>query len=110
MDTDEQVTVKRHYLKEWREFRQMTQEQLAEHVDTSKGVISLLENFGRSLSDKWARRLAKPLKVQPGWLLDYDPNNIPTDVMDLWAAIPDEDKPQAQSILETFTKKTVAGA
>lgn len=62
-----------HYLRQWREFRRMTQEQLADAVGTSKAVISLLESENRGLSDKWAHRLAKPLRTTPGALFDYDP-------------------------------------
>lgn len=86
----------------------MTQEDLAEAVDTKASVISLLENGNRRLSDKWAYRLAPALRARPGWLLDFDPNTVPTDILDLWAEIPDESKPQARSILETFRRPVAA--
>src|SRR5258706_12589538 len=68
-----------HFLKEWREKKKLTQEQLGGLVKTTKGQISLLESsaYGdddkrkRGLSPKWARRLGKALGIQPGWLLDY---------------------------------------
>lgn len=98
----------KNYLRKWREFRKMTQEQLAAAVDTDKSVISLLEGEGsnvRGLDAQWAHRLAVPLRTRPGYLLDYDPKDLPTEFIDLWEGIPDDQKPHAKRILETFQKK-----
>ena len=94
-----------HFLAEWREFRQLTQEQLAEGVGTDKSVISLLEDRKRGLSNKWLHKLARALKTTPGAILDYDPNMVPTALLEIWAGIPDEDRPKATSILEAFRRK-----
>ncbi len=91
-----------HYLRQWREFRELSQEQLADAVGTTKGVISLIESGNRGLSDKWARRLAPALRTRPGWLLDHDPNSIPSDLLEVWSAIPVERQSQAIKVLETF--------
>jgi transcriptional regulator with XRE-family HTH domain len=82
----------------------MTQEQLAIAVGTDKGVISLLESGSRGLSDKWLRRLAPILETSPGHLLDHDPENLPTDIIDIWSRIADDDKPTAKRVLESFRK------
>lgn len=95
-----------HYLVEWRDFRKMTQEQLAEKVGTVKSTISMIETGDRGLSDKWARRLAPVLGTRPGMLLDVDPNDMPSDILQIWAEISEGDKPQARLVLETFRKKT----
>lgn len=91
-----------HHLREWREYREMSQEQLAEAVGTTKGVISLIESGNRGLSDKWARRLAPALRTRPGWLLDHDPHTLPSDILEVWSAIPVERQSQALKVLETF--------
>jgi transcriptional regulator with XRE-family HTH domain len=83
----------------------MTQEQLADAVGTDKGVISLLESGARGLSDKWLRRLAPILKTSAGHLLDHDPNDLPTDIIDIWASIPERDKGTAKRVLESFRKR-----
>ena len=95
-----------HFLKEWREFRHLTQEALAAAVGTSKSVISLIESGGRKLSDKWARRLAIPLKVRPGWLLDQDPYEMSTSILEVWGSIPEDQQAQAIMVLKTFVKKS----
>jgi transcriptional regulator with XRE-family HTH domain len=94
----------RNYLRAWREFRELTQEQLADKVGTDKGVISLLESGARRLSDKWLRKLAPALNTTPGHLLDHDPNNMPTDILDIWSKIDDRDRAQAARVLSSFVK------
>jgi transcriptional regulator with XRE-family HTH domain len=93
-----------NHLRAWREFRRLSQEKLAEEVGTTKGVISLLESGQRKLSPKWLRRLAPALHTTAGYLLEYDPNELPTAILDVWADIPDERKEQALRVLETFRK------
>lgn len=99
-----------NHLKAWREWAEMTQEELAAKVGTNNSVISLIESGNRKLSDKWAHRLAPHIRkgtmvVMPGWLLDHHPDDISRDIFSLWAGIPDEMKPQARRVLETFSRK-----
>jgi transcriptional regulator with XRE-family HTH domain len=95
----------KNHLAEWRLFRQMTQQQLADEAGTTKSVISLLESGDRGLSDKWLQRLAPPLRTSPGFLMDHNPEDLPTDILDLWAEIPETHRAQARAVLETFRKK-----
>lgn len=93
-----------NYLRAWREFRKMSQDELADAVGTAKGVISLLENNKRPLSDKWLRKLAEALDTRPGHILDVDPNELDNDIVDIWTRIPERDREQAARVLRTFTK------
>lgn len=93
-----------HFLREWREFREMTQEELADAIGTSKSVISDMERNKLQLSPKWARRIAPVLQTQPGYLVDYAPDDLDTDIIDIWAHIPDGDKPTALRVLESFRR------
>ena len=96
-----------HYLKEWRKFRRMTQDKLADAVDTSKSVISDLERGNLQLSPKWLRKLSPVLGTQPGHILDHDPNNLDTDIIEIWTRI--EDKAQAMKVLQSFVKDGTNG-
>lgn len=98
-----------NHLKAWREFRHMTQEELAAKVGTTGAVISLLESGSRKLSPKWLRALAPALDTRPGYLLDHDPNDVPTDVMEIWGDISDEDKPAAIRALQGFRRTGTTG-
>lgn len=93
-----------NHLRAWRKFRKMTQDELAAAVDTSKSVISDLENERLQLSPKWLRRLAPVLGTQPGHLLEHDPEQLDTDILDLWSKIEARDRPQAVRVLRSFVK------
>jgi transcriptional regulator with XRE-family HTH domain len=86
----------------WREHRGLTQEELAEKVGTYSGQISLLENGKRQLSVKWLYRLADALDITPGWLVDHHPNDISSDIYDIWGRIPEPQKQHARDVMMTF--------
>jgi transcriptional regulator with XRE-family HTH domain len=93
-----------NYLRAWREHREMTQEELAEKVGTTANMIHYLETGERGLSAKWLRRLAPALKTTPGHLLEHDPNQLPADILDIWAGIDERDRRTALRMLESLSK------
>ena len=95
-----------HYLREWRHFRHMTQQELADAVGTSKTVISEMERGNLQVSPKWLMKLAPALRTQPGHIIDHDPEELDSDIIDIWAHIPDENRAQAAAVLRTFQRKT----
>lgn len=97
----------RNHLRAWREFRQMTQEQLADAIGSSKATIGHLENGNRRLSDKWLRKLAPILRTTPGYLLEHDPNDLPTDMLDIWSEIPEAERARALEVLKAFRTGTL---
>lgn len=98
-----------NHLRAWREFRHLTQEELGDLVGTAGNVIGLLESGERGLSQKWLNKLAPALGTTPGFLLDHDPNDLPTGILETWAAIPEENRPQALAVLETFKRTGTEG-
>ncbi|HEY2050458.1 MAG TPA: helix-turn-helix transcriptional regulator [Caulobacteraceae bacterium] len=75
-------------MRDWREFRGLTQAQLAAMAETEGSVISLLESGDRGLSDKWLRRLAPLLETTPGLLLEHHPDDVGVAVLETWAKLP----------------------
>lgn len=102
-DMDDKVP---HYLKEWRKFRGMTQQELADALDTSKSVISDMERGELQLSPKWLRRIAPILQTQPGHILDHDPADLDNDIIDIWAHIDVDKRDTALNVLRQFVTKT----
>lgn len=96
-----------NFLVQWREYRKMTQEELAAAVKppTNASVISLLETRDRGLSNKWLTRLAPVLGTKRGRILDMNPFEADSDVLEIWGIIPEEERPRVLTILATFTKK-----
>lgn len=92
-------------LRAWREFRDLTQDQLAERVGTTPAVISHLETEKRGLSAKWLYRLAPALGTTPGLLLDRDPTDPNSELLEIWASIPEERREQALQVLAIFGRK-----
>ena len=90
-------------LRAWREFRRMTQEELAAKADTTASQISMLESGERGLTHKWALKLAPILKTQPGHLFDTDPNELDSDVHEIWISIDKRDRARALKVLRSFT-------
>lgn len=93
-----------NYLRQWRMFRKLTQEQLAEMVSTNANMIQYLETGERGLSAKWLRRLAPALGTTPGMLLDHDPQQLDSDVIDIWAHADERERRQLSEIAKTLVR------
>lgn len=107
MDTDKNAGP--NFLREWRLFRKLTQEQLAEKVGTNANMIGYLESGERGLSAKWLRKLAPALDTTPGMLLDHDPNELDSDIIDIWAHADRRQKAQLTEIAKTLVRTGTAG-
>ena len=101
---DEDVAIPRHFLREWREYKKLSQDDLAGLIGTSKSVISGFET-GRELSQSWLWRIATALRIQPGHILQTNPENMDTDIIELWASIPDEHKNTVRHQLEALSRE-----
>lgn len=87
---------RRLFLREWRSYRNLTQEKLAERSSLTQGMISQLENDQSDYTGELLRRLADALSCEPVDLIVRDP----TDSESLWT-IWDQAKPgQRRQITE----------
>jgi transcriptional regulator with XRE-family HTH domain len=91
-------------LRAWREFRRLSQDQLAELIGTKGNVIGHLESGERGLSDKWLRRLAPALGTSPGFLLDHAPEDLDAAYIDAAMSVSPDQRAQVLEILKTFRK------
>ena len=98
-----------HKLKAWRKYRRLTQAELAERVGTSESVVSELENSKAEMSLKWLYRFSKALNTTVGFLVEHDPENLDTDIMEIFANVPDDMKPQAKRTLKAFQRDGTNG-
>lgn len=98
-----------NHLAAWRLFRHMTQEELAEAVGCSVASIGHWETGARKLTSKWLPAIAKALNTTPGYILDHDPNDLPTAILDIWASIPEADQPKAIEMLKVFARTGTEG-
>lgn len=95
-----------NHLRAWREYRGLTQAQLAELVDTTDNVISMLESGDRQLSPKWLYRLAPALKTRPGFLFEFAPEDADLSILEAIVEVPADRKGEALQILRVLKTGT----
>lgn len=95
-----------NHLRAWREYRGLTQAQLAELVDTTDNVISMLESGDRQLSPKWLNRLAGALNTRPGFLYEFSPQDADLSILEAILEVPADRKVEALQILKVFRTGT----
>lgn len=93
-----------NYLREWRIFREFTQQQLAEEVGTNANMIQYLERGERGLSAKWLRKLAPALDTTPGMILDHNPNELDSDMVEIWATASNRDRKRMADVMRALVK------
>lgn len=97
-----------NHLRAWRDYRRLTQQELADLVDTNANMIGYLESGERGLSAKWLRRLAPALDTTPGMLLDHDPSKLDSDIIDIWTHADLRQQRQLTDIAKTLVKTGTA--
>ncbi len=93
----------RWFLKEWRKHRGLTQQQLADRVETTKSVISTLENGGQRWNQDLVEALAEALSCDPVDLLIRDPS-APEPIWSIWDRVPAVNRDQALRVLEAMAQ------
>lgn len=93
-----------NYLREWRKFRGMTQQELAAAVETNANMIQYLESGERGLSAKWLRRLAPVLDTTSGMILDHNPYDLDSDMIEIWATASNREKRQIADVAKAIVR------
>lgn len=91
----------RLYLKEWREHRGLTQEQLADRIGISRVMVSKIERGLNPYHQAFLEAAATALMCEPADLLVRNPT-APDAIWSVWDRIPPADKPRAITILKAL--------
>ena len=91
----------RHFLREWREVKGLTQQQVADRLDTGKDQVSRFENYKRKMTLDAAAAFADALGIDT--LAIFRDPAVPSADELLRKATP-EQRRQAFAILETLLK------
>jgi transcriptional regulator with XRE-family HTH domain len=102
-DYTEGMGERRFYLREWRDYRGLTQQQLGDRVNMTKGRISELENRKRRYNEDMLAVLADALRCEIWELIGRNPLIEPEPVTHIWDRIPAQNREQARRTLESFT-------
>lgn len=95
----------RWFLKEWRTFRGLTQQQLADRLDTTKSVISALENGKQRWNQDILELAAEALNCDPVDIIVRDPT-APEPIWSIWDRVPPSNRSLAAKTLEAFAGDT----
>lgn len=81
----------RHYVKEWRQYRGLTQDQLAERVERTRGVISQIESGVTNLTEDMIFALADAFHCAPWDIMRVNPmkEGVVVDITDELRKHPD---------------------
>jgi transcriptional regulator with XRE-family HTH domain len=93
-----------NFLRQWRAFRGLTQQQLASGIGTNANMVQYLESGERGLSAKWLRKLAPVLDTTPGMILDHDPHELDSDIIDIWATASTRERRQLADVARAIVK------
>ncbi|WP_198148456.1 helix-turn-helix domain-containing protein [Elstera litoralis] len=103
------VPRERFYFKEWRKYRRLTQEQLAERISSassdeisiSAGYLSQIETRKLWPSAARLQAIADALDCSIKDLLGHNPFES-SPILSVWRAIPEERRNHALTVLRTF--------
>jgi len=93
-----------NHLGAWMRYRKIKGAALAKSLDITPGMVSDLVNSNRALSAKWLRRLAPELKTTPGMLLDHDPFDLDSDLIEIWVTASLEQRKTLSDVARAVVK------
>lgn len=97
----------RHYIKQWRAFRGLTQEQLAERVGVTHGTISQLERGLIAYTQPMLESLAFALQCEPADLIMRNPEGdawSPWRIFDGVRDLPENEQRRIAAMIDAFRK------
>lgn len=97
------------YLKEWRKFRGLTQEQLAERLETTGPTISRIETGDINYTRESLESLAAALDCEPADLLSRDPNKPEYELWQIIHGLKLEQQKQALRVIKALADEKEAG-
>lgn len=65
------------YIRQWRKYRHMKMEALARHSGLAVGTISDIEAGKQGYTRASLEAIARALRTRPGYLLEFDPAEMP---------------------------------
>lgn len=96
---------RRHFVKQWRKVKGLTQEQLAERIGVTPGAISQLEVGRTNYTQQMLEAIAAEFGIRPGDLLNVDPTREGA-MWSIWESLDVPARNQVVEIARTFQRKT----
>jgi|SRR6185369_17156591 len=94
---------RRTFIKQWREYRNLTQDELAERLETSKASISRIEGGQQAYTQDFLEACADALMTDPASLLMRNPADEEA-VWSLWDKAKVGERQMIEEIVRTVVK------
>lgn len=98
------MSKKAHYIREWRKYRGLTQEQLAERIGITKSYVTKIETGARRYDQPFLEAAAEVLRVAPADLIMRDPSD-PEGLWSLWDDLTPPERQQAVDLIRVVKKR-----
>lgn len=90
----------RHHIREWREYRELTQQQLADRLETSKTTIWRIENYEQPYTQDFLEACAEALATDPASLIMRNPKE--DHIWSIWEQAKPGQKKQIVEVARTL--------
>lgn len=98
----------RHFIREWRKFRDLTQDQLAERIGINRAYLSKIESGKRRYDQPFLEAAAEVLRCDVADLLIRDPTD-PEGIWSIWDALEPVQRSQVVEIAKTLKRTGTDG-
>lgn len=93
----------RHFIREWRQHRGLTQEMLADRLETTKANISRIENRKQGYTQDFLEACAEALGTEASSLITRDPTD-PEGIWSIWNQAKPGERRQIIEIAKTLLR------
>lgn len=94
----------RHFIRQWRQYRGYTLEQLAEMVGVTHGALSQLERGVTNYTQPMLEKLAESLRCEPADLIMRDPSSDTWSIWDQVRNLPEVEQRRVVAIIDAMRK------
>ena len=92
---------RRHFIREWRKHRGLTQDHLAERVGIARTYVSKIESGARRYDQPFLEAAAVVLDCTPADLIVRDPRD-PEGIWTLWDTLEPAERRQALAVIQAL--------
>ena len=90
-----------HYIKEWRKYRGLTQEQLAERIGIARSYLTKIERGTRRYDQPFLEAAAEALRCEPGDIIMRDPTDQ-DGIWSVWDTLNPLERQQAVAVIRAI--------
>lgn len=98
----------RHFIRQWRKHRGLTQEQFAERIGVDKSYVSKIESGKRRYDQPFLEAAAEILRCEPADLIVRDPTD-PEGIWSVWDTLEPVQRAQVVEIAKTLKRTGTSG-